>query len=152
MTDYRNKATQREREEVLRNDRANTYAGRAQAEADEIQGRFSQREKATVIGIGAIEYPQLPENSWTNDPVPPEEPLGIDVNYVEAVGEKFEVDASLDGNVPAASAASPPTLMGFSPALPSSSNLAAVDAPLTVNPSVDVERPQPSPIAKRRRR
>jgi hypothetical protein len=86
--------TMKEKEAVLRNDqRANTFAGRAQAEADEIQGRWAQEHKATVIGAGPVQYPRLPENSWTNDPTGVEPSLGIDVNTVEPCGEKFEIDA-----------------------------------------------------------
>src|SRR6516162_6063265 len=91
---YHQDLDQRERERLLRNDlRANTFAGRAQAEADEIQGRWAQEHKATVIGAGPVEYPRLPENSWTNDPTGVEPPLNIDVNTVEPCGEKFEIEA-----------------------------------------------------------
>jgi hypothetical protein len=89
---YHQNSGQRERERLLRNDRANTFAGRAQAEADEIQGRWAQEHKAAVIGTGPVQYPRLPESSWVNDPVPPEEPLGLDVNAVEPCGEKFEIE------------------------------------------------------------
>jgi hypothetical protein len=90
---YRQDADQREREAILKNDRANTFAGRAQAEADEIQGRWAQEHKATVIGTGPVVYPRLPENSWTHDPTGFEPSLGIDVNAVEPCGEKFEIEA-----------------------------------------------------------
>jgi hypothetical protein len=164
MTDptkpFHNTTTQREKAEILRNDRANTYAGRAQTEADEIQGRFAQEHKATVIGSdGAPDYPQLPENSWTNDPVPPEEPLGIDVNYVEPQGEKFEVEASLSDAVLATPVATPqPT--GPSPsASPSSlakANSEVSDASLVADsavlhpPKPDVEPALAIPNPKRR--
>src|SRR6516162_6405898 len=95
---YHQDLDQRERERLLRNDlRANTFAGRAQAEADEIQGRWAQEHKAAVIGAGPVEYPRLPENSWTHDPVPPEGPLGVSVEDHEPVGEPREILASLDG-------------------------------------------------------
>jgi hypothetical protein len=91
----RTDADQRERERILRNDvRAATYAGRAEAEADEIQGRFAAIEKATVIGTGVSDYPRLPETNWTHDPVPPEAPLGLSVEDHEPVGEVGEIAAS----------------------------------------------------------
>jgi hypothetical protein len=94
--DYRNKSSQQEREAILKNDRANTFAGRAQAEADDVRGRWAQEHKATVIGTGPVVYPRLPENSWTHDSVPPEGPLGVSVDQHEAVGEFGEVQASIE--------------------------------------------------------
>jgi hypothetical protein len=95
MADYRNESSQKERADVLKNDRANTYAGRAQAEHDlENVGRHAKPN--IVIGTGALpEYPRLPENSWTNDPVPPEAPLGHAIDAQEPVGEIGEIEASL---------------------------------------------------------
>jgi hypothetical protein len=93
---YHQDADQRERERILRNDRANTFAGRAQAEADDVRGRWAQEHKATVIGAGPVEYPRLPENSWTHDPVPPEGPVGVSVEDLEPVGEPREILASLE--------------------------------------------------------
>jgi hypothetical protein len=91
---YRNDTSQRERAELLRNDlRANTFAGRAQAEADEIQGRWAQEHKATVIGAGPVQYPMAAPN-WSVDPVGPEPSLGFSVDQHEAVGEYREVQAS----------------------------------------------------------
>jgi hypothetical protein len=100
---YHQNSDQREREAILRNDRANTFAGRAQAEADDVRGRWAQEHKATVIGAGPVVYPRLPENSWTNDPTGVEPSLGIDVNAVEPCGEKFEIEALGDGEAVAQS-------------------------------------------------
>jgi hypothetical protein len=95
MTAYQNKSSQQEREAILRNDRANTFAGRASAELDlENSGRHAKPN--TVIGVdGPPDYPRLPENSWTHDPVPPEGPLGVSVEDHEPVGENFELARSL---------------------------------------------------------
>jgi hypothetical protein len=164
VIDYRNNASQKERAEVLRNDaRANTFAGRASAEADEIRGRFAQEHKATVIGSdGAPNYPRLPETNWVNDPVPPEEPLGFSVEAHEPVGEVGEIAKSLDGTADAtnvADVASPcgevvvssSTLGDVTEAVAQSAPLAAVAAPLEVHASpADVEHTAAIPNPKRR--
>jgi len=78
MTEHRfdNSASQEERRRVLRE---STYVGRAQT--DEAGGRFAKRIPSTVVGSTAVpQYPKLPEgNPWTTD-LPPEPPLGVDVN------------------------------------------------------------------------
>jgi len=38
--------------------------------------------------------PLPPASPWASDPVPNEEPLGLDVNYVEAVGTPTEIEAA----------------------------------------------------------
>jgi hypothetical protein len=83
-----------EKAEILRNDqRANTFAGRAIAEADDVRGRWAEINKSNVVGSQqAVHYPRLPENSWTIDPTGVEPPLGLDVNAVEPCGEKFEIE------------------------------------------------------------
>jgi hypothetical protein len=144
-----------------------TMHGRAQAEADEIQGRFRQIEKATVTGSdSAPAYSQLPEASpWHNDPVPPEEALGYDIHEAPIVGEPHEIlDASLDGN-PATSSAAPRSSGSFSPALPSSTSTLARDSGAassvpsggaSLDPShlPDLEHPgqNPNPTLKPRRK
>jgi hypothetical protein len=91
---------QRTRRETLENDRrvraGQTMFGRAQADADaEYGGRFAALSKPVVVGSGPT-YPQLPaSSSWSHDPVPPEPPLGIDVNAVEPVGTSAEIGRSL---------------------------------------------------------
>jgi hypothetical protein len=91
---YHQPATQRKRAEVLRND---TFQSRAQAEADEVRGRFAQHEKSEVIGTAAsVQYPALPTSSpWHDTVVPPEEPLGFAIDTQEPVGEYGEIQASL---------------------------------------------------------
>jgi hypothetical protein len=140
---YHQNSDQREREAVMRNDRANTFAGRASAEADEIQGRWAQEHKATVIGTGPVEYPRLPENSWTNDPTGVEPPLNYSVEAHEPVGEYREVQASIEE-------------LGDGEAVARSSPLAAAVAPLEVPCfSPDVKRaaaiphPKPKPTETR---
>jgi hypothetical protein len=85
--------TMKEKEEILRNDRrASTMHGRASADLDlENTGRFAKPH--AVIGVdGAPDYPRLPSGPWA-DPVqvPPEEPLGYDINEAPIVGEAFEL-------------------------------------------------------------
>lgn len=91
MTDFNNRSTQREKAEVLRND---TYFHRAQVD-QELGGRFA---KASVVAGEApsVQYPRLPSSSpWSEDPVPPEEPLSVDVNAQEPTGTPAEIEASL---------------------------------------------------------
>jgi hypothetical protein len=91
---FRNNASQRERAEMLKLDRRNaTMHGRALTELDQLmQGRFSKPSE--VVGAtGAPEYPAAA--AWTQDHLPPEPPLGLDVSAVEPVGEPHEVQASV---------------------------------------------------------
>jgi len=78
----------------VRNDLRNTLHGRASADLDlENTGRHA---KHNTVVTGGADYPRLPEASpWHHDPVPPEAPLGIDVNALEPVGTEREVQASL---------------------------------------------------------
>ena len=93
---FNNRATMKEKVEQLRNDQRNasTLHQFASSEAGEIGGRFAK--PATVnASQQAVHYPKLPTSSpWSCDPVPPEEPLGIDVNEPVVTGEPFEVEAS----------------------------------------------------------
>ena len=100
MTDYRQNASPTEKLSTLLNDKrvkdASTFSQFANSEANQDAGRFEQINKSHVVGATPVpEYPTLPSNSWTNDPVPTEEPLGIDVNAMEPVGELHEINASL---------------------------------------------------------
>jgi len=110
VTDYRNDTPQADRLETLLNDKrvqkdASTFLSHTHSEDS---GRFAKPQ--TVIGLDSVQYPTLPENSWTNDPTPTEPPLGIDVNAMEPVGEEFEVAASLECLERAAQEASPQSL------------------------------------------
>ena len=139
---YHQNSDQREREAVLRND---TFQSRAQAEADDVRGRWAQEHKATVTGTGPVQYPRLPESSWVNDPVPPEQPLGLDINTVEAVGTIPEIQASIEELGDAATEA---VRVGPQSASP----LAAADVPSEVPASpADVERAAAIPTPKRRK-
>ena len=92
---FRNDSDQKERRAVIKND-ATTLHQFAQSEAGEIGGRYA-RPQTVNASQQAVHYPKLPTNSpWSSDPVPPEEPLGIDVSEAPITGEKFEVEASLD--------------------------------------------------------
>jgi hypothetical protein len=77
--------TQREKREGLEN----TLLGRAQADGDlAAGGRFKKEIETRVTGVPTYP-PQPPSSFWASDPVPPEEPLGVDVNEMTA-----EVQAS----------------------------------------------------------
>jgi hypothetical protein len=96
-------------------------------------------------------YPRLPANSpWHHDPVPNEEPLGIDISYVEPCGTQAEIAAS---SSPAAVHASPPAVQADDLSTASSSaNLMAGSSQATtsVAPGVD-ERVTSPPFLFRRR-
>jgi len=95
-----NDTPQSERRAVLRNERAGTtYHEFAAGEADVPRGRFTAHERSVVTGSTPVpQYPALPASSpWASDPVPAEEPLGIDINAVEPVGTHTEVEQSLRG-------------------------------------------------------
>jgi hypothetical protein len=91
-TDYEfnNDASQAEKRRVLRNDRANTFAGIQETIDAEGSGRFSKHTTDT----GSQPYPRAALPAW-HVQLPPEPPLGIDVNAVPVVGEHFEVEASI---------------------------------------------------------
>jgi hypothetical protein len=57
-----------------------TFFSRAQADAElTSQGRFKKETATRVTGVPT--YPSMPASSpWSNDPVPPEEPLGFSVD------------------------------------------------------------------------
>jgi hypothetical protein len=87
--------------DVLKNDalvrKAGTYHGIATADADQDRGgRYAGLTRPSVIGASPITYPQMPEgNPWRCDPVPPEMPLGYDINDQEPTGEIFEQQRSM---------------------------------------------------------
>jgi hypothetical protein len=84
--------TQADKRRVLKDDRASTYYAMAEATAGEELGRYKHLGKASVTGA----VPKLPASSpWCSDPVPNEEPTGIDLNQQEAVGTQAEINASL---------------------------------------------------------
>jgi hypothetical protein len=134
MTNYRNEATQKEREQVLRNDKRVTSTFLEHTHSEE-GGRFAKPQ--TVIGATpTVQYPMAAPN-WSVDPTGVEPPLGIDVNAVEPCGEKFEIEALGDA-----------TSAGPQPVAPP---LAAAVAPLEVHASpadVEARRSQP-PIPNR---
>lgn len=129
---------------VLRQQR-DTFNSRAAAEANQIQGRFAQHEKATVVGSAtAAQYPKLPDGSFSNQGavVPPEEPLGFSVEEVPIVGEPGEVAASIDRLERAAQEASPTSSLdadgprvGAAGSDAAASSQRIVEPPLTQSPT-----------------
>jgi hypothetical protein len=82
-----------------------TYRDFAAAEFSGHGGRFSAQSKSQVIGTEPVSYPRLPEASpWHDNVVPPEEPLGVDINAVEPTGTFAEIQKSIE-----ATDASPPS-------------------------------------------
>jgi hypothetical protein len=87
---FKNDASQAERKAFVKD----TFHSRTH---DESGGRWQKQTPTNVIGSSPVSYPRLPASSpWANDPVPPEEPLGIDVTEAPIVGESFEVEQSLN--------------------------------------------------------
>lgn len=71
-----------------------TYFDLAAAEAGVARGRFTAREKSTVVGsTAAPSYPAGP--NWSADPVGQEPPTGVAIDQMEPVGEAIEVRRSL---------------------------------------------------------
>jgi hypothetical protein len=74
----------------------NTYLAHAQADADLASGgRFAKVEATRVTGVPR--FPALPTSSpWSRDPVPPEPPLGQDVDATMVpVGTEREIERSI---------------------------------------------------------
>jgi hypothetical protein len=98
MTDpgqlFRNDTSQKERAEVLKNDRAvqkNTFLSHTHSDEG---GRFAKPQ--TVIGeTPTVQYPMAAPN-WSSDPTGVEPSLGFSVEDHEPVGEPGEVRASLE--------------------------------------------------------
>ena len=87
---FKNDSSQAERKAFVKD----TFHSRTH---DESGGRWQKQTPTNVIGSSPVSYPKLPASSpWSCDPVPPEEPLGIDVSESPIVGEHHEVEASLD--------------------------------------------------------
>jgi len=81
MSNQPNDTDQQTRRQVLKD----TYFSRASADADMIGGRFKRETETRVTGVPS--YPRQPESSpWASDPVPPEEPLGYDINALPELG------------------------------------------------------------------
>ena len=92
---FRNDASQSERERILRNDQrvrsGSTYLDHTH---DDEGGRFAKPR--TVIGSDdTAQYPMAAPN-WSADPCGVEPPLGVAIDAHEPVGEVFEVVKSLD--------------------------------------------------------
>lgn len=91
-------ASMAEKRRIIAEEQISSYRAHAEANADmDLGGRFALVQKpATVVGASpGVSYPRLPESSpWHTDPLPPEPPLGIDINAMEPTGETFEQEAS----------------------------------------------------------
>jgi hypothetical protein len=95
---------QEERREVLLNDikvheqtEKDTHFSRAQADVElENQGRFKKQTETEVIASKPqVRYPAQPASSpFAHDPAPPENPLGYDINALEPVGERHEIEVA----------------------------------------------------------
>jgi hypothetical protein len=108
---YQNNTTPAERLETFQNDRRvqkDTFASRASAELGlEQQGRHATKP------IFDQSMPKLPDDHWSNqtNAIPPEEPLGYDINEPVVVGETHEIEKSLSAQTEAS-----PALSGVSAA------------------------------------
>jgi len=93
---FNNNSSQKERQQFVRD----SYHTRANADASlEQSGRFAKPQAITGKDPATL-YPKLPQTSpWSSDPVPPEEPLGIDVGEPVITGEPHELEASLNSDL-----------------------------------------------------
>jgi len=74
---FNNETDQQIRRQVLKD----TFLNRAQADAEMSAGGRFKKQTAETRVTGVPTYPKQPANSpWSNDPVPPEEPLGFSIN------------------------------------------------------------------------
>jgi hypothetical protein len=94
-----NDAPQSERRATIQNDQrvardVSTYVDHVHEDSG---GRYWKQTPSMTVGSRPlVEYPALPSNSpWHHDPVPPEEPLGVDLSAAPIVGEPHEIAASL---------------------------------------------------------
>jgi hypothetical protein len=99
MTSFNNNSSQKQRREVLANDRANasTLHEFAQSEAGEISGRWAKPTQVSG-SEGAVHMPRLPSNSpWAApDPCGQEQPYPVDLSEPpEPVGTAQEIEDSL---------------------------------------------------------
>jgi hypothetical protein len=131
MTDFKN-PSQREKEEVLRND---TYFRRATVglDLDSPGGRFRAGEE--ISGTEAsVRYPRLPSSSpWAADNVGVEPPTGVEIDAQEPTGTAEEIERSL---VETAKAPTPVVAVSATP-LAAPSNAAPLGSPTS---SSDVEQ------------
>jgi hypothetical protein len=142
MSDYHNEASQKQRADVLKNDRNNTLQFRTSADLGlENTGRFAKPFAVTGTEPSA-QYPRLPPSSpWHDVVVPDEPPLGFSVEDHEPCGEYGEVQASIEA-LGDATSVGPQSV---------ASPLAAVAAPSEVLASpADVERTAAISNSKRR--
>ena len=120
-----------ENEKRLRN-QGTTFSEFAQSDAATSLGRFGAVSSPRVIGekSPAAQYPA--GSNWTVDPVPPELPLGVDINEMPVCGEPHELKASIASLEPPAQATGPTsaTLSPFGGAVgpPSSGDQTTEDA------------------------
>jgi hypothetical protein len=71
-----------------------TYSQLANVD-QELGGRFAKESRVSGAEPN-VRYPRLPSSSpWASDPVPPEEPLGFEIDAMEPVGNPGEIEASL---------------------------------------------------------
>jgi hypothetical protein len=171
MTEYNNPATREEKAEALRNEQMlrkqeaskPTSYHRLAGLADDLGGRFAVEAGQSK----ATDYPRQDSASpWSGGgaQVPPEEPLNFDVTAVEAVGEVWEQQKSIEQGEPtdaatpgkslpsvkrslvSARVGSPPPLTGTSaPAddSPAVKPMQAASAPARVGETVPVINSQP---------
>jgi hypothetical protein len=73
--------------------RPSTYQELAQADANEVGGRFKKQLETRVTGVP--EYPKQSANSpWSHDPVPNEPPLGYSIDALGGAGTTNEKETT----------------------------------------------------------
>jgi len=75
--------------------RLRTYQGRAMADLEDAGGRYSAVTKQSVTGsTPSSAYPRMPSGPWAENEMPPEPPLGYEIDAMEPVGELHEREGS----------------------------------------------------------
>jgi hypothetical protein len=90
---FDNPATQEHRARLLREQERtiNTRSALTEVLTPSDGGRFAKRGDFTVGKDEVVHYPQLPSNSpWQQEQPPPEEPFGVDIQFVEVCGTTEE--------------------------------------------------------------
>jgi hypothetical protein len=118
--DFNNNASQRERAEIVKNERklrrgdrdASTYHAQAMAGLDEPGGRWAQSRYVSG-SEPSTRYPAASSPWSSSADVGVEPPTGEDINFVAPVGEQFEIERSIaeqGGPEPGATQSTHPSL------------------------------------------
>jgi hypothetical protein len=166
-SDFRNDATQRERREIVKNERklrqgerqSTTYHAQAMAGLDEPGGRFANQARYVTGSEAAVNYPASspPWHAQADPGIEP--PTGVAIDAMEPCGEQFEIERSLEelgGPEPGAGSQSRVPNQELKSALEGSGSppsLVEAQSPLeVVTPALSVETASAIPSMMKRRK